>query len=1307
MDKAEKVEGKLLSPTSRGDVSRKLPHITGQPGITQEKEKNSETNTGKSTNASGESGSVAYISETLIKQITKEENFDLITSLTIHFPKDKLNKKIKYIENLEKLKRLRTLNLSNNMIEKMQKLETLTELHELNLSHNCIKVIECVESMQKLEALNLSGNQIASIPRQTIKKIRTLKLLNLSNNKLESLLEVTKLRPLQDLTNLNLQDNPFNSLPHYRQFVIYQLRSLEILDNQKVTKEERREADTRFAQEEVQRLEVELAKQEKVHQALEDEKKKADKTIVELKNVQNALKEKEKLQAEKMKELEQDIEAKNTLVKAKNADLIKASEKQYRLEQELAFYKLDAKFELLGQLPLLDDEVDEQDGMDDSTYIGKATFKRNQFVRASHISGMAGQNAHVKSLRRNYEDLEKMGADLDRVLNEKEEALRQLQREIDEKNNQLRDVSEKLASLELSLAEQMATLGQGNELARKQLAEKIEFIKNLQAAAEELEARMKIVANDVIEKQRELEELGRERDNFGGSDDDPQFDQELRSKEAELRDAYDKLSQMKEELEMLNQRIAEEKAEVERLRKELEEEPPISHEAIEQLKNELEGVILALNKRLGELQNLAKEQQARIHDLEQEGDDLRAEIEEGKDTQESLEDMEQKLQYALVALNNEERKSQEAELKGDELKERLTAFEKNNKLGLMEADGKVKHANKEIAQLQDNIKKMKAQLEKEREAARARAERDQDRIAKALEAARGLGDKEKDIKELALQVNALKATNEALKDRLVEAEQELKRRARDADDKDKLLKRLKNLVNDLNEGHTDIRQPFDETDGVGECLADLHKKYLDLLNDLEDERQKRKHQQKQAKAAVDGLRAELSSTQSQLMAAENALAQLKDDSVRKGDEIKELEDEIGRLRKRLQEPSDKYQDEVDHVRDLAKRQKDRLENEIQELQDELQELQDKHFEELRDKDKAISELEAMLSHRAQNAANEDEKRKLRKDLDGLKRLLSERKKANEDIIEEERKKNRAQRKMDESRRRIEADLKNAENKILSVENLLKHKQLEDKKHDRHVDALAHEVGHLRKALDDRDRELSRPKKSDDVTPTHEIRHHIYTPRTHGDHEYHHYHDPSLPPQQNTRDSKTMQGFQRLPAVTPINEVHHHHYGDNAPMTTQSPAQMDVSAVPITEVINHHHYDNVVAQTPATSTVNQLHRHLHYGNGDFTMQLKTKRTKKKEYCNVSEHDYLEDDVVALEEKLASTNSKLSSQVTENKLNTLRSDLQNLQHTVCDSHRQSQRSPTKGVETHLDETLAKLQDHMLTLMDHRANLLSQHM
>ncbi|CAB4013959.1 centriolin isoform X1, partial [Paramuricea clavata] len=202
MEKAGNEGMKSISPGNGGHfTSRKLPQINtgdGDHGMLElnhdginhssidHTDKQFEKDTKTLEDVPRDSGSVAYISETLIKQITKEEKLDLITSLTIHFPKDKLNKKIKYIENLEKLKRLQTLNLSNNMIEKMQKLETVTELRELNLSRNCIKVIECLDNMAKLEVLNLSGNQITSIPRPTMKKIRNLKVLKLSHNKLES-----------------------------------------------------------------------------------------------------------------------------------------------------------------------------------------------------------------------------------------------------------------------------------------------------------------------------------------------------------------------------------------------------------------------------------------------------------------------------------------------------------------------------------------------------------------------------------------------------------------------------------------------------------------------------------------------------------------------------------------------------------------------------------------------------------------------------------------------------------------------------------------------------------------------------------------------------------------------------------------------------------------------------------------------------------------------------------------------------------------------------------------------------------------
>ena len=66
--------------------------------------------------------------------------------------------------------------------------------------------------------------------------------------------------------------------------------------------------------EEVQRLESVLAKREKLCEALEDEKSKAEQEIGQLKKTQNSMREKEKSQGKKIKQLEQDIEAKNELV---------------------------------------------------------------------------------------------------------------------------------------------------------------------------------------------------------------------------------------------------------------------------------------------------------------------------------------------------------------------------------------------------------------------------------------------------------------------------------------------------------------------------------------------------------------------------------------------------------------------------------------------------------------------------------------------------------------------------------------------------------------------------------------------------------------------------------------------------------------------------------------------------------------------------------------------------------------------------------------------------------------------------------
>ena len=46
------------------------------------------------------------------------------------------------IENLEKLKRLHTLNLAHNSIERLERLDTLLKLKDLDVSHNQLYKIE-------------------------------------------------------------------------------------------------------------------------------------------------------------------------------------------------------------------------------------------------------------------------------------------------------------------------------------------------------------------------------------------------------------------------------------------------------------------------------------------------------------------------------------------------------------------------------------------------------------------------------------------------------------------------------------------------------------------------------------------------------------------------------------------------------------------------------------------------------------------------------------------------------------------------------------------------------------------------------------------------------------------------------------------------------------------------------------------------------------------------------------------------------------------------------------------------------------
>ena len=65
---------------------------------------------------------------------------------------------------------------------------------------------------------------------------------------LTQLEEIWNLRPLSNLVELSMSDNPVTQLPHFRLYVVFHLRTLEILDGKPISFEERQAAHSRFGQ---------------------------------------------------------------------------------------------------------------------------------------------------------------------------------------------------------------------------------------------------------------------------------------------------------------------------------------------------------------------------------------------------------------------------------------------------------------------------------------------------------------------------------------------------------------------------------------------------------------------------------------------------------------------------------------------------------------------------------------------------------------------------------------------------------------------------------------------------------------------------------------------------------------------------------------------------------------------------------------------------------------------------------------------------------------------------------------------------
>ncbi|XP_078479483.1 centriolin-like [Lampetra planeri] len=518
-----------VTPVAPAAAAAGQPH-SSRDNSDEEREEGEELSASARGGAVPVEEGVRYITEALLRRVSRQEDLALVRSLNLALARDG-GKKFRYIENLERCERLEVLTLSHNVIEKMEHMERLGSLRELHLSHNLVRKIEGLEHMAQLQTLALASNQLEAIPAWLPRRLRCLRSLDLRDNNISSLHDVSRLKALQGLVSLALAGNPVAALPHYRAHTVFHLRSLERLDAQPVSDAERRLAHQRFHLEEVERLEAALAERQA---QLESSSRLQEESAAALLHREQQLLAMQQERGERdgsMHELQRELHTKNQLLKQKMLELTHACQKQYELEQELAFYKIDAKFDSLGHAPPHaggdddDDESPQQLAPGESPYIGKARYKRNEFAGESRVRLSPARHAALGSVQSDgaaaatpapgagsgdVTDTVDQQLALKRLaLAEAERRLAELLQEVEAAERRNLAAAQELQLLE-DAASQGKALEQHREALRRALARKLELLGRLRVEAEELERRLEAQRTELGRRGAQAAQLRRE-----------------------------------------------------------------------------------------------------------------------------------------------------------------------------------------------------------------------------------------------------------------------------------------------------------------------------------------------------------------------------------------------------------------------------------------------------------------------------------------------------------------------------------------------------------------------------------------------------------------------------------------------------------------------------------------------------------------------------------------------------------------------------------------------------------------------------
>ncbi|XP_034272522.1 centriolin isoform X1 [Pantherophis guttatus] len=873
---------------------------------------------------------IRYITEPLLKKLAKQENLARITALNLSLGKDG-GKKFKYIENLEKCNKLEVLNLSHNLIEKIEKLDKLLKLLDLNLSFNKISKIEGIEHLHSLQKLNLAGNEIEHLPVWLGKKLRSLRILNLRKNKISSLHEVAKLKPLKDLTSLFLADNPVVNLPHYRLYTIFHLRSLEDLEGQPVTNCDREEALERFNLEEIEHLEHDLEQMTKEIECLQNKQSGLLEQVQQQEEQNKSLKQKQEQQKQSHKDLETELETKNELLKQKTVELTRACQKQYELEQELAFYKIDAKFEPLGYYPVEDVEFDNVPG--ESPYIGKARYKRNMFAMEGYIPRKAQQmqmgnlekeeHQEAQHLKQNLlQSLDEQLEQKERKIKEAQEKLATLHNEVAQAEQQVLKVTEELKQVQDAVAQKKVSEAE-KDCFRQQLSNKICLVHRLQEEALELEGQMQKQRQEMAEKEKELEGLQSFLDSLDPKDPrHAHMKAQKASKEQQLDMMRRHYKQLESRLDNVLSRIANETEEIRDLEQQLTDGQIAANEA---LKKDLEEVILGLQEYLENIKSQTKQATDECKDLRKEKEALLKRLEEVEEERNQLEIVAIDAENLRKETANLERALQQQRELNEALQEaqgEISAYEAELEAELKARDTEASQQKEELENLKQIIQVEQSQLVKERQA-----------LENALAKAQLCEEREQENNQLLSQLKLLQKDNHLLKQQLKDTEEQLNHTADSLIHPEEVSARVNELKQKLRTG-TEIRC-HNSKDVLGKSLAELQKQFAEILARSQQENESAQARERELQKEMATQRAELEEAQEKYKLACNRAAEAKIKSERRQNEarVQQLEGEIQHLVEKLKS--------MEEIQGLTDQQLQEADEEKEQILAELEDLENK------------------------------------------------------------------------------------------------------------------------------------------------------------------------------------------------------------------------------------------------------------------------------------------------------------------------------------------------------------------------------